>query len=83
DIFPRWNQHLMFSVTTLEDTLKLSVFQYDKYTQDEYLGKAEIKLSFLEHYGDNETDKLIYQLKDVAPDKPFGSISVYLSYKAI
>ncbi|CAI2169930.1 13957_t:CDS:10 [Funneliformis geosporum] len=83
DIFPRWNQYLMFSVTTLEDTLKLSVYQYDKYTQDEYLGKAEIKLRLLEHYGDNETDKLIYQLKDVAPGKPFGSISVFLSYKAI
>ncbi|GBC07924.1 hypothetical protein RclHR1_00780004 [Rhizophagus clarus] len=81
DIFPHWNQYLMFSVTTLEDTLKLSVYQYDKYSEDEYLGKAEIGLHFLEHYGGNETDKIKLQLKDVAPGRPFGSISVYLNYK--
>ena len=48
----------------------------------EYLGKAEIGLNFLEHYGDNETDKIPLQLKDVAPERPFGSISVYLNYRA-
>jgi hypothetical protein len=45
------------------------------------LGKAEIKLHFLEHYAGNETDKIKLQLKDVAPGRPFGSISVYLNYK--
>ncbi|GBC18369.1 uncharacterized protein OCT59_006422 [Rhizophagus irregularis] len=81
DIFPHWNQYLMFSVTTLEDTLKLSVYQYDKYSEDEYLGKAEIKLHFLEHYAGNETDKIKLQLQEVEPGRPFGSISVYLNYK--
>ncbi|CAG8437670.1 15518_t:CDS:10 [Acaulospora morrowiae] len=74
---PHWNQYLMFSVTALEeDVLKVSVFNYDKYSQDEYLGQAEIKLRFLTHYGDNETEKI------TLPLKPSGSISIYLSYKA-
>jgi len=52
------------------------------YFNTEYLGKAEIGLHFLEHYGGNETDKIKLQLKDVAPGRPFGSISLYLNYKA-
>ncbi|CAG8555372.1 11309_t:CDS:10, partial [Ambispora gerdemannii] len=69
-ISPRWNQDLPFSVTTLEDTLKLSLYNYDKYTQDSYLGQAEISLRFLEYYGNNETDMITLQLKDVPPGRP-------------
>ncbi|CAG8440515.1 4016_t:CDS:10 [Acaulospora colombiana] len=76
-ISPHWNQYLMFSVTTLEDVIKVSVLNYDKYTQDEYLGQAEIGLRFLKHYGDNETEKITLGLKPSG-----GSISIYLSYKA-
>ncbi|CAG8557077.1 1263_t:CDS:10 [Ambispora leptoticha] len=79
---PRWNQLLLFSVTTLEDTLKLSLYNHDKFTQDSYLGQAEISLRFLEHYGNNETDKIKLQLKDVPPGRD-GSISIYLCLKAI
>ncbi|CAG8655621.1 13678_t:CDS:10, partial [Dentiscutata heterogama] len=81
--FPHWNQHLMFSVITLEDTLKVSLFNFDnKYTTDEYLGQAEIGLHFLSYYGDNETDKITLKLKDVPPGRTSGSVSMFLSYKA-
>ncbi|CAH1756504.1 8066_t:CDS:10 [Entrophospora sp. SA101] len=82
-LFPYWNQYLMFSVTTLEDTLKISIYNYDKYSQDEFLGQAEIGLKFLELYGDNnETDLITLPLKNVAAGRSLGTISIYLSYKA-
>ncbi|CAG8781616.1 7151_t:CDS:10, partial [Gigaspora margarita] len=81
--FPQWNQNLMFSVITLEDTLKFSLFNFDnKYTTDEYLGQAEIGLHFLTHYGDNETGQITLKLKDIPPGRSPGSVSFYLSYKA-
>ncbi|CAG8576933.1 3066_t:CDS:10, partial [Cetraspora pellucida] len=79
---PQWNQHLMFSVITLEDTLKITLFNFDKYTTDEYLGQAEIGLHFLTYYGDNETDKIKLELKDIPPGKSNGHVSIFLSYKA-
>ncbi|KAG9290202.1 hypothetical protein G9A89_022178 [Geosiphon pyriformis] len=80
-INPRWNQVLLFSVTTLDDTLKLSLFNYDKHTQNEYLGQAEIGLRLLETYDNRETEKITLHLKDVPPGRPIGSISIYLSYR--
>ncbi|CAG8628227.1 2674_t:CDS:2, partial [Racocetra fulgida] len=52
-----------------EDTLKVTLFNFDKYTTDEYLGQAEIGLHFLTYYGDNETDKIKLELKDIPPGK--------------
>ncbi|CAG8433988.1 2566_t:CDS:10 [Diversispora eburnea] len=69
-------------VITLEDTLKVSLFNYDKYSRDEYLGQAEIGLHLLNYYGDNETEQIRLPLKDVPPGKTPGHICLYLSYKA-
>jgi hypothetical protein len=34
EVYTRWNQALMFSVGSLDDSLSISLFHYDKYSQD-------------------------------------------------
>ncbi|KAJ3349104.1 Intersectin 1 (SH3 domain protein) [Allomyces javanicus] len=53
---PAWNEPLMFSVQSLDDTLRLVVFNaYDKFSQEDYLGTAEMPLHILEYFGNQET----------------------------
>ncbi|KAJ3030647.1 hypothetical protein HDV00_008758 [Rhizophlyctis rosea] len=73
----RWNQAVMFSVVSLDETLKVAVYNYDKYSQDDYLGQAEIALDFLEYYGGKETERITLELKDVRS----GSVVVQLAYR--
>ncbi|KAI8915202.1 hypothetical protein DFJ77DRAFT_359259 [Powellomyces hirtus] len=83
---PRWNQALVFSVLSLDETLKVSVYNYDRYSQDvswrftrltDYLGQAEIGLDFLEYYGEKETEPITLGLRDVAG----GSVVLRLAYR--
>ncbi|CAG8523760.1 4631_t:CDS:10 [Paraglomus occultum] len=77
---PKWNQALIFSVATLEDTLRLSVYNSDgKSNQDEYMGQASIRLNyFLKENREKQTDAIKLSLKDGATD---AHISVSLTYK--
>ncbi|TPX63785.1 hypothetical protein SpCBS45565_g06360 [Spizellomyces sp. 'palustris'] len=74
---PRWNQALVFSVLSLDETLKISVYNYDRYSQDDYLGQAELALDFLEYYGEKETEPITLGLRDVAS----GSVVIRLMYR--
>ncbi|KAI8820089.1 rho guanine nucleotide exchange factor [Fimicolochytrium jonesii] len=74
---PHWNQTLVFSVLSLDETLKLSLFNYDRYSQDEYLGHAALSLDLLEYYGEKETEVITLPLQDVRG----GSISVKLAFR--
>lgn len=67
----------MFSVTSLDEILKISVYNYGKYSQDDYLGQAEIGLDFLEYYK-KETEQITLKLKDVDS----GSVIIQMSYRA-
>ncbi|KAJ3339221.1 Intersectin 1 (SH3 domain protein) [Gonapodya sp. JEL0774] len=62
----RFNQTLMFSVENLDETVRITVLNSDKYSQDEVLGVAEMQLDFLEYYGENET-RISLPLKNAAP----------------
>ncbi|KAJ3139972.1 Intersectin 1 (SH3 domain protein) [Geranomyces variabilis] len=74
---PHWNQNLVFSVCSLDEILKVSVYNYDRYTQDDYLGQAEIGLDFLEYYNEKETEPITLSLRDV----PSGSVVLRLAYR--
>ncbi|KNC97059.1 uncharacterized protein SPPG_07456 [Spizellomyces punctatus DAOM BR117] len=76
-VAPRWNQALVFSVLSLDETLKISVYNYDRYSQDDYLGQAELALDFLEYYGEKETEPITLGLRDVAS----GSVVIRLMYR--
>ncbi|KAJ3081326.1 hypothetical protein HK102_002430 [Quaeritorhiza haematococci] len=76
-INPRWAQPLMFSVVSLDEVLKISIFNYDKYSQDDYLGSAEVQLDFLEYYGGRETEKMTLKLRDV----PRGEVVLQMAYR--
>ncbi|KAJ3050644.1 hypothetical protein HK097_008351 [Rhizophlyctis rosea] len=73
----KWNQALMFSVVSLDEVLKIAVYNFDRYSQDDYLGQAEIALDFLEYYGGRETERINLELKDVRG----GSVVVQLAYR--
>ncbi|KAI9099787.1 Dbl homology domain-containing protein [Phlyctochytrium arcticum] len=74
---PRWNQALVLSVLSLDETLKISIYNYDRYSQDDYLGQAEVALDFLEYYGEKETEPITLGLRDVSS----GSVVIRLAYR--
>ncbi|KAI9015102.1 hypothetical protein BC832DRAFT_589560 [Gaertneriomyces semiglobifer] len=74
---PRWNQTMFLSVLSLDETLKISIYNYDRYSQDDYLGQAEIPLDFLEYYDERETEPITLSLRDV----PSGQVVVRLAYR--
>ncbi|KAI8903624.1 hypothetical protein EDD86DRAFT_214877 [Gorgonomyces haynaldii] len=71
---PRWNQSLLFSVSSLDTNLKIAVYKHDKYSVDHYLGQAQVQLDILEYYGGKETEKMELQLKDVDQGKMILSL---------
>ncbi|KAL7749560.1 hypothetical protein RI367_005116 [Sorochytrium milnesiophthora] len=76
---PVWNQSLMFSVRNLDDKLRVVVYnQYDRYSQDDYMGTAEMEMHVLEYYGGKEVVQE-FPLQNV----PHGVLKVKLSYKSL
>ncbi|KAJ3318153.1 Intersectin 1 (SH3 domain protein) [Boothiomyces sp. JEL0866] len=59
-----FNQSFIFTIFSLDESLKVSLHTYDKYSPDEYLGHSEIQLDFLEYYGGKETEKIQLVMKD-------------------
>ncbi|KAJ3270432.1 Intersectin 1 (SH3 domain protein) [Terramyces sp. JEL0728] len=59
-----FNQSFIFTIFSLDESLKVSLHTYDKYSPDEYLGHSEIQLDFLEYYGGKETEKIQLNMKD-------------------
>nr|KAJ3421080.1 Intersectin 1 (SH3 domain protein) [Polyrhizophydium stewartii] len=76
--YPRWNQSLMFSVTTLDDVIKIALYAYDPYSEDEYLGQAQLQMDILEYYvSGKETERMVLDLRDV----PNGKVEFQLVYR--
>lgn len=59
--------------------LSIQLYNYRKYSKNEYLGRAEIDLSFLKYYEGNKTGTIPIHLADV----PTGTLFVHLSYEHI
>lgn len=57
--------------------LSIQVFNYRKYSKNEYLGRAEIDLQFLKFYEENQTGTIPIYLADVSS----GTLYVNLSYE--
>lgn len=74
---PKWGQSLMFSVISLDEALKITVYNYDKFSQDEVLGHATINLDLLEYYGEKETEKITLNLQQ----NPSASVVIQMSYR--
>ncbi|KAI9004449.1 hypothetical protein DFJ74DRAFT_693455 [Hyaloraphidium curvatum] len=77
NLSPKWNQPLLFTIHSLDDYVRLTVYNYDKYSSDEFLGTCQISLDMLEYYGNKETDKIPLPLKGV----PSGTLIVTLQYR--
>jgi hypothetical protein len=77
---PVWNQSLIFGVQSLDDTLRIVVYNaFDRYSQEDYLGTAELPLHLLEYYGTKET---IHDLP--LQNVPSGaSIKLRLQYRSL
>jgi hypothetical protein len=74
-----FNQPLIFKISSLDDVLQLSLYKYDKYSVDAYLGQAEIQLDFLEYYGGKETELIQLPMKDGV----FEKIDIKLVYRLV
>lgn len=60
----KFNQNLIFTLPTLDEVLQISLYRYNKYSADVYLGQAEIQLDILEYYAGKQTDEIELPLKD-------------------
>eukprot|EP00842_Homolaphlyctis_polyrhiza_P006330 jgi/Hompol1/6699/HPOL_000301-RA len=76
---PRWGQSLMFSVTSLDDVIKIALYAYDKYAKDEYLGQATVQMDILEYYVGKETGRMTLDLVDVG----HGKVELQLLYRQV
>lgn len=84
---PKWGQDLIFSVFSLDSTLKISLYNYDRYSKDgnfyflkiiEYIGETSIQLDFLEYYGTKETEPITLKLKEDS-----GSVILQLAFRGL
>ncbi|KAK9766343.1 hypothetical protein K7432_004643 [Basidiobolus ranarum] len=76
---PKWNQSLVFSVTSLDEVLNLQVYSYEKFAEPAYMGQAELGLHLLEYYGERQMDAIKLELQDVVR----GSLHVRLNYRRL
>jgi hypothetical protein len=74
---PIFNQPLIFTLSSLDSSLLITLFQCEKYTADVYLGQAEIQLDFLEYYAGNQTEVIKLDLKDGG----YESITIKMVYR--
>jgi Ca2+-dependent lipid-binding protein len=72
----RWNQSFVFSIRSLDDLIRFEVFVFDKYSQDELVGKTEMALHILEYYNGQETEVMTLKL---APNS--GKLRIRMHYK--
>lgn len=69
---PIFNQAMIFTLSSLDDCIKLSLYEYDKYSADSnhstltivYIGEAEMQLDCLEYYAGKQTEEITLKLKD-------------------
>lgn len=73
---PYWNQSLIFSVSSLDDILRITCYNYEKYSYNEYMGEIELPLNFLEYYGEKSTEMITLNFKDKR-----GSVIIQMNYK--
>jgi len=62
-------------------SIKFGVYDFDQFSRDNYLGEAKMSLTFLEYYGEKETEKITLQL--TSDKKTAGTIDFTLSYKPL
>jgi len=74
---PIWNQSVVLSMSSYDDILVLSVFNYRKYAPDQLLGTTDLSLDFLEYYDQRSTDKMDLKLGST------GKIAITLQYHAL
>ncbi|RKP14873.1 Dbl homology domain-containing protein [Piptocephalis cylindrospora] len=55
---PRWDQGYEFSLSSPQQVLTLSVFQYDRYSRDRCLGRCEVDLHFLT-YSPSQRERVV------------------------
>lgn len=73
---PTWNQSKILSLSSFDDTVNISVFNYHKYTPNEPLGHADLSLNFLEYYSERATDKI-----HISVGK--GTITITLQFRPV
>ncbi|KAI9193369.1 uncharacterized protein BJ171DRAFT_528088 [Polychytrium aggregatum] len=76
-VAPKWNCTQLFSLTSFDDTLRITVYNYNKFSRDDFLGHAEVQLDMLEYYIGKETEVMTLPLAHV----PSGSVSIKMAYK--
>lgn len=75
---PKWEHDLVFSIFSLDSTLKISLYNYDRYSKDEYIGETSIQLDFLEYYGTKATEPITLKLKEDS-----GSVILQLAFRGL
>eukprot|EP00834_Sanchytrium_tribonematis_P000529 NODE_10_length_61504_cov_0.956502.p1 type:complete len:1364 gc:universal NODE_10_length_61504_cov_0.956502:118-4209(+) len=74
---PKFNQVLLFSLKSLDDVLKIFLYNQTKYAEDVMVGFHELPLNFLEYYGEKETENMIINVGSEA------RLSVKLRFKSV
>lgn len=62
-------------------SVKFTVYDFDQFSRDDYIGEAKMSLSFLEYYGEKETEKITLQLLN--GKNSAGQLDITLSYKQL
>lgn len=70
------NHSFILSVCNLDEILHLSVYHYDFYSQDDYIGGTDWAISLIEYYGTKETEAIILPLKEGT-----GKIVIQMAFK--
>ena len=73
---PKFNQMLLFSLKSMEEIIKIYLYNQTKYGEDVMVGFHEMPLNFLEYYGEKETELMVINVGSEA------TLSIKLKFKS-
>lgn len=56
---PKWHQSHLFSISSLDIPVKFTVYDYDEYSEQKFMGTATLLIDFLEYYGSGKPTEVI------------------------
>ncbi|RKP06297.1 Dbl homology domain-containing protein [Thamnocephalis sphaerospora] len=62
-----WEQAFLFTITDLDDALRVAIYTYDRFSSDACLGYCEIDLRFLEFLDERGDERVVLRLQHGRP----------------
>lgn len=74
---PGWNHAEVLCLASYDDDLRVSLYQYHKFTPNELLGYVDLSLNFLEYYNERATQSMELDLGNAM------TVSLTLQYHSL